>query len=378
MDKNTSLGSQPLVNRAAVSFLFVALSLFARPAASEQAAARDLWAANVQHNIERITHSGELGVHIKDMHSGAIVSLRGDESWYLASGVKVPVAVALLQQVEKGVVSLDSKIRLAETDYVDGAGRTNRYGPGSQLSVRFLLEQMLIYSDNTASDMLIRLVGLDTVNAMLAEQVPRGFGKVTTLADVRRSIYSGFHPQATSLQGRDFLRIRAQPDDHRISELAKVIAVPVEQFALANMESAYDAYYTSHLNTGSLAAYNAFLEAIVSGQLLQPDTNAYLLNLLAQVKTGAHRVKAGLPASVTFAHKTGTQHRRICDLGIATGPASNATSSASENILLIAACSRDFSSLADAENALRQVGEILATSGVWSTEPTAKKPTKNH
>ena len=349
--------------------------LLARQASGEPSLARDLWAANVQHNIERINHSGELGVHIKDMASGAIVSVRSDEFWYLASGVKVPVAVALLQQVEKDIVSLDSKIRLTETDYVDGAGRTNRYRPGSQLSVRFLLEQMLIYSDNTASDMLIRLVGLDAVNAVLAEQVPRGFGTVTTLADVRRSIYSGFHPQATGLRGRDFLRIRAQPDNRRISELAKVIAVPMEQFALANIDSAYEAYYATHMNTGSLAAYSAFLEAIVRGQLLQPETTAYLLDLLANVKTGTRRIKAGLPASVTFAHKTGTQHRRICDLGIATGPASNANQ---DNILLIAACSRDFSSLADAEAALRKVGEILATSGVWSTEPTAKESIKTH
>jgi beta-lactamase class A len=368
VDKNTSLGAHALLNYVTVNFLWAAL-LWAGSTAGEENVARDLWAANVQHNIQRITHSGELGVYIKDMRSGAVVSVRGDEPWYLASGVKVPVAVTLLQQVEKGTLSLDSTLRLAETDYVDGAGRTNRYRPGSQLSVRFLLEQMLIYSDNTASDMLIRLVGLDAVNAMLEDQVPQGFGKVTTLADVRRSIYSGFHPQAASLKGRDFLRIRAQPDHRRIGELAKVIAVPVEQFSLNSIDGAYDAYYATHLNTGSLAAYAAFLEAILRGQFLQPDTNTYLLDLLAHVKTGARRIKAGLPASVTFAHKTGTQHRRICDLGIASGPASTATENAT---LLIAACTRDFSSLAEAENALRQVGEILTQSGVWSTEPVAQ------
>lgn len=345
--------------------------LLAQPVDGGQSVDRDLWAANVRHNLERITHSGELGVYIKDMHSGAIVSVRGEEPWYLASGVKVPVAVTVLQHVEKGALSLDSKVRLTEADYVDGAGRTNRHRPGSQLSVRFLLEQMLIYSDNTASDMLIRLVGLDAVNAMLQEQIPQGFGKVTTLADVRRELYSGFHPQATRLQGRDFLRIRAQTDDRRIGELARVIAVPVEQFALANIDSAYDAYYASHLNTGSLAAYTGFMEALARGQLLQPQLNAYLLELLTAVQTGDRRIKAGLPTSVSFAHKTGTQHRRICDLGIASGPPSTAIPTAAHNVVLIAACSRDFSSLADAEAALRQVGEILTASGVWSNERSA-------
>ena len=52
-------------------------------------------------------------------------SFRADEPWYLASGVKVAVAIAVLQRVERGELALDTRVRLLETDFVDGAGPTN-------------------------------------------------------------------------------------------------------------------------------------------------------------------------------------------------------------------------------------------------------------
>ena len=78
------------------------------------------------------------------------------------------------------------------------------HAPGKALSVRYLLDQMLIHSDNTASDMLIRLVGIEQVNAVTRELVPEGFGPITTLADVRRLIYGELHPAARTLSGKDF------------------------------------------------------------------------------------------------------------------------------------------------------------------------------
>jgi Beta-lactamase enzyme family len=42
------------------------------------------------------------------------------------------------------------------------------------------MEQMIIHSDNTASDMLIDLVGTAQVNAVVAGLVPQGFGRITS------------------------------------------------------------------------------------------------------------------------------------------------------------------------------------------------------
>src|SRR5690606_30908080 len=143
-----------------------------------------VWAINLQKSLIQAdaAHDGELGVYIKDLRSGVTVTLRGDEAWYLASGIKVPVAIVLLRDIDQCRSSLDSRGRLGETDYVDVAGQTVCHGPGTELTVRFLLEQMLTVSDNTASDLLIRLVGIERVNQLLQVLVPDGFGPVTTLA----------------------------------------------------------------------------------------------------------------------------------------------------------------------------------------------------
>lgn len=393
--------------------LVIAIVALMEPARAEPVL-ETTWMQKLQQSLVAVdeAHSGELGVYVKDLSSGVTVSLRGEESWYLASGIKVPVAIAVLRAVEQGRLSLDTTVRLAESDYVDGAGHTNRRRPGSRLPVRFLLEQMLVYSDNTASDLLIGLVGLEQVNQLVHQQSPEGFGTITTLADVRRHAYSGFHPAAFKLTGRDFLRIKAQGNERRrIDELARLLSLRADELALGDFDSAFAAYYRTDLNTGSLTAYGTLLESLVNGQLLQPEMTAYLMDVLFSVKTGTQRIKAGLPSTAAFAHKTGTQHRRICDLGVAVSAAGaempfdrsplKATAApvkaevpsakteapftkaemtlveaargtpapevnVSSSRILITACSRDFSSLADAESALRQVGEALTASGIFT------------
>ena len=69
--------------------------------------------------------------------------------------MSLPVAIAVLQAVERGEISLDTTVTLRAGDRVDGAGATLRQPLGASLSVRWLMGQMIIYSDNTATDMLI-------------------------------------------------------------------------------------------------------------------------------------------------------------------------------------------------------------------------------
>ncbi len=90
--------------------------------------------------------------------------------------VKVPVAIAVLRGVERGDFTLDTPVTLRASDYVDGAGSTNRKPVGAAVRIRALLEQMIIHSDNTASDMLIDLVGIAEVNAVVESLVPGAFG----------------------------------------------------------------------------------------------------------------------------------------------------------------------------------------------------------
>ena len=329
----------------------------------EQTPPADPWVRAVEQRLKKVDTIlvGDLGVYIEDLDTRASASLRDDEFWYLASGIKVPVAITVMRAVERGDFDLDTRLVLSETDYVDGAGDTNWHGPGSRLTVRYLIEQMLISSDNTATDMLIRHVGIRQVNAVTRELVPNhGIGEITTLADVRRYAYSGFHPDAFHLSDMDFFALKkARTDSRRIETLAELLEVNLEEFAQRDINTAYERYYSTRLNSGRLSAYSALLGKLINGEALNPESTEYLVNVMLRAETGRNRIRAGLPGDVAFAHKTGTQHRRACDLGVIYKDA--------EPKAIVTACTRDFASLSAAETALRSVGEAIRDSGLLET-----------
>ncbi|WP_326541584.1 serine hydrolase [Pseudorhodoferax sp.] len=300
-----------------------------------------------------------VGVYVRPLDGGRGFGLHADQSWYLASTVKVPVAVAVLRGVARGAYTLDTPVTLRADDYVDGAGSTNSHAAGAPLPVRYLLEQMIIHSDNTASDMLIGLVGLDQVNAVTAEVAPAGFGPITRLAEVRRATYGQLVPAAQHLAGRNLLVLRQQrSDDERLQYLARIVQVPVADFRLPTLGEAYDAYYATGLNSGRLDAYGELLAQLADGRLLPAEQTGYLLGLMERVVTGPQRIRAGLPAGARFAHKTGTQRGRFCDAGIVRSAGTPVRR------VVVVACTRGELSLVRAERALREVGAALCRSGV--------------
>ncbi len=305
-------------------------------------------------------HTAGVGVYVRDLDTGAVVSHRGEERWYLASMVKVPVAMAVLRAVERGDFTLNTTLRLRAADYVDGAGSTNARPVGAALSVRYLIEQMIVHSDNTASDMLIDLVGVHAVNALVHELVPLGLERITTLADVRRHAYGYLTPEAAHLSGQDFLVLKQQRNDaERMQALARLLRVSPATFQRASVGDAFEAYYASGLNSGRLDAYADLLQALVDGRALSPAHTRYLLQVMERVQTGKGRIVAGLPATARFAHKTGTQRARTCDAGLITVPRLGR-----DQRVLVVACTRGELSTVRSDAALREVGAALCNSGL--------------
>ena len=300
-----------------------------------------------------------LGVYVRDLASGEDASYRAGERWYLASMVKVPVAIAVLRAVESGRLTLETPVTVRASDYVDGAGSTNHATVGAQRTVRALIDQMIIHSDNTASDMLIDLVGLKAVNEVVQSLVPEGIGRITTLGDVRRQVYGQLTPAASRLSGVELLAIhRERSDEARVRKVSQLLDVPVSRFRMP-LEDAYTAYYASGVNSGRLDAYGELLALLVEGRALGRPMTDYLLQVMERTATGTRRIKAGLPPDARFAHKTGTQRRRICDAGLITTPRRSDAAP-----VLVVACVRGDLSLERSESALQQVGAALCRSGL--------------
>jgi beta-lactamase class A len=309
----------------------------------------------------------EIGLHVRELgagdgaeESGERFGWRDDESWYLASLIKVPVAVELLARAEEGELSLDETLVLEARNYVDGAGPTNWAEPGTHLTLGELLEPMLTESDNTASDLLIGRLGLAAVNERAQALSGGGLGPITSLLEVRREAYWHLHPGARALTGMDFILLRQiEEDDARLDALAERLGVAPTALALPSLDAAFDAYYASGLNAGRLDAFGALLATIGEGRALGPAATAELLAIMARTTSGEARLKAGLGPDIRFAHKTGTQHRRSCDAGIAFRGEGVA-----ERRWVVVACTRGERDIERSEKTLSEVGRALRESGL--------------
>ncbi|WP_456269564.1 class A beta-lactamase-related serine hydrolase [Kushneria sp. AK178] len=321
------------------------------------------WSKRLTADIERINadYPGEIGVVVRDLDSDSHFSFHGEQQWYLASMIKVPVALALMDAVDAGRLSLDDTMTLERSDYVDGAGETNWHSPGETLSLRWLLEQMITRSDNTATDMLIRRLGAEHVNEHLATLVPEGFERITTLADVRRYAYSEFHPNAMNLDGLEFVDIRkARQEPARLAAISRFIGVPVSDFQARDLSEAFEHYYASGLNSARLDAHERLLTRLARGELLSSESTEALMSVMTRTRTGTGRLRADWPDTVSFAHKTGTQRGRFCDGGIAIQDSDDGA-----HRVAVVACARGSLSLARSEQALKEVGRAVWQSGVF-------------
>ncbi|WP_445157254.1 serine hydrolase [Halomonas sp. E14] len=335
----------------------------------DAAQAEPPWAVRLRTSLGLLEagFGGELGVHVRPLDGGDAFGWRDEEFWYLASLVKVPVAVELLARVEAGEVSLDDRLVLRRHDYVDGAGPTNWAPVGTELTLRTLLEAMLIVSDNTASDMLIQLLGLDAVNRRAAALVgpPGGLGPITTLVDVRRHAYAALHPAAFTLSGMDFIALRRHESDaERRAAFARRLGLTPGELQVESLDEAFRRYYATPYNSGRLDAFGELLASLAEGRALGPQGSAELLAVLARTSSGPRRLRAGLGRDIRLAHKTGTQHRRVCDAGIATRGMGDAT-----RRVVIVACVRGELDLARSEQRLAAIGRAIREAGVFDALP---------
>jgi beta-lactamase class A len=315
------------------------------------------WTAELEARLERIDEEmpGRLGVHIR--HAGGERIDRGnDRQWYLASTIKIPVAIAVLEQVEAGELSLAQKVTIERSDFVDGAGDLLWRDPPFEISVGELISKSLRDSDSTATDVLIRLVGEEQLNLRVADWVGEGFNDITTILQVRYDVYGPAHPGVADLSNMDIVRLRnAQAGEPRLRELARLLGVPREALKAEDFDALFARYYEGGLNSARLEAFGTLLERLIQGELLNETHTRLVLEHMKAITTGDKRIAAGLPNGVEFAQKTGTQIARACNVGIVNPQSEGAA-------VIVVACAEDFDALRQAERAFQSLGRALGES----------------
>jgi len=99
------------------------------------------------------------GIFLVDLDTGSYLNFNGDTTFASASTIKVPILVAFFQAVEDGKVQLDQTLTLKSEHIVGGSGDMQDDAPGKKYSALEVAKKMIVVSDNTATNMMIDLLG---------------------------------------------------------------------------------------------------------------------------------------------------------------------------------------------------------------------------
>jgi beta-lactamase class A len=196
--------------------------------------------------------AGRLGVFAIDVANGDRLSYRADEYFPMCSTFKVLLASAILKRSTQIDGLMQQRIKYQQSDLVTYSPITERHIKDG-MTVDALCAAAIQYSDNTASNLLMKILG--------------GPGAVTTFA---RSIGD-------------------------------------RQFRLDRWETALNSSIPGdRRDTSTPNAMASSLQRLALGDILEPRLQLQLRVWLQGNMTGAARIRAGVPADWQVGDKTGT------------------------------------------------------------------------
>jgi len=111
---------------------------------------------------------GKVNLFAKNLDTGAVYQLAGDEPVSTASTIKIAIMVEAFARVAEGKAKWSDELLLTKEVKVGGSGILNEFSDGLRLTLRDGVTLMMIMSDNTATNLVIDVLTADAVNARMA------------------------------------------------------------------------------------------------------------------------------------------------------------------------------------------------------------------
>jgi len=235
----------------------------------------------------------DMGVSLIHLESGAEININADDSFPMASVLKIPVLCEAFHQMAVGAFTLDDRWELTYPLKNIGSGILTYLQDGLQPTVRDLLTLMIIISDNTATDMLMRRLGVAQIDAYMKTL---GVGNIHMAFDIR-GIFDDMFGHERADPNRyfgDWTQKREAPSPKRDGH-------------------AYSG--GSDNNAATPRDMTRLCAMIYRGEVVSRTACDGMLHILLQ-QTLNQRLPRFLPYGVPFAHKTGTLSGIRNDAGI--------------------------------------------------------------
>jgi len=293
----------------------------------------DLWAhEKLKKQVQTLIAQSQVGrcaVSIVHMPSGEETEIDAQEAYPLASVFKVPVMVELARQMQsqQSTLKLGSKLALKASDRCIGSGSLQHKPEGTLVTVQQLIEWMETRSDNTATDMLFRHIGLDSVDKLMtglglkSSQIFLTNRSAWLISLAKSSDFKGLKPNKIAARWNQMnptervaAADRAEKENaalslkefQRLEDLSARQNTPAENVIVA----------TAVDNKASAHDLAVLLKKLYAGELLDKTWTQYCLGVLSR-QTFNTRIPRYLPSDVKVYHKTGTIAGVVNDIGIA-------------------------------------------------------------
>ncbi len=203
---------------------------------------------------------GQVGFYFCDLETGETFAHNAEVPLLAASVIKLPVMAEAFRQMEAGLVDENECFCVQSTDMLPGCGALNLMHDGIKATFLDLIKLMIALSDNTATNLIIRRVGMKAVNE---------------------------HMRSLGLMGTQLNRLLFDAD--------------ASSQGLENRVSAAD--------MGKLLAL------IYRGALVSKEASARMLSILFEQRLSG-KLPLALPREVGVAHKTGEDEGITNDVGL--------------------------------------------------------------
>jgi len=113
-------------------------------------------------------YTGQYGIYFIDLVDGYEFGIDDTDEYIAASTVKVPLNYYVFKMIEEGEVNPEKQIAYVEADFEGGSGILQRKRlEGKAFTIRYLLELSIKYSDNIATNMLLRYFGRNNLKSYM-------------------------------------------------------------------------------------------------------------------------------------------------------------------------------------------------------------------
>jgi reactive intermediate/imine deaminase len=318
-------------------------------------------------------------IYLKHLKTSEEAAVRADESFNSQSVIKVPIMVRAFQLAEARTLKLDERVTLTRADLRDGTGVFQLADLGLAPTVRDLIQQMIITSDNTATDqMTTKVGGVEALNAWLEKSGYR-MRMLNRGHEYRRKLLARLDPRLAGITAEETTGLQYAMTDNPLFEHYRplftgeratwldVVRNPANRRTHGENQRKLMVEDRNYwLGDISAREISRMLEGIERETLASPASCATMRTFLRRQLAGSRRLPHFV--DVPVAHKTGDSGNIANDVGIIyarSGP-----------IVIAFLANGITGSYAEAEDRIGRIAKLVVDhfDSVASTATTAEQP----